>query len=169
MKNWKRAISVLAVIGWMCLIFHYSSQPAAESTKISDTVCYRIIDTIDGWFSQGFTSEQKEAYAEAITYPVRKAAHMTEYAVLAVLILNGLYQFSPFAHRRSYYLLTQAGTSLYAATDEFHQRFVPGRSGNLMDVGIDSVGAVIALLIVFGLTKVYQKRKYAGSSDDHWK
>ena len=164
MKNWKKVVSVLAVISWMCMIFHYSDQPATESTKISDTVCYRIINTIDSWFSQGFTSAQKETYAEAITYPVRKVAHMTEYAVLAVLILNVLYQFSLFAHRSRYYLYAQAGTSLYAATDEFHQRFVPGRSGNLTDVGIDSVGAVIALLIVFCIIKQYKKRKSDSSS-----
>lgn len=164
MKNWKKVVSVLAVIGWMCMIFHYSDQPGAESTKISDTVCYRIINTIDSWFSQGFTSAQKEAYAEAITYPVRKAAHMTEYAVLAVLILNVLHQFLRHMHRRSYYFLAQAGASLYAATDEFHQRFVPGRSGNLTDVGIDSVGAVVALLIVFCIIKQYKKRGHGGSS-----
>ncbi len=164
MKNWKKVVSVLAVIGWMCMIFHYSDQPAAESTKISDTVCYRMINAVDDWFSRGFTNAQKEAYAEAITYPVRKAAHMTEYAILALLILNCMHQFLGHMHRRSYYLFAQAGASLYAAADEFHQRFVPGRSGNLTDVGIDSVGAAVALLIVFCIIKQYKKRGHGGSS-----
>ena len=37
--------------------------------------------------------------------------------------------------------------ALYACTDEFHQRFVPGRSGELRDVGIDCCGVLTGVLL----------------------
>jgi VanZ family protein len=42
---------------------------------------------------------------------------------------------------------------LYAASDEYHQTFVPGRSGRLVDVGVDTIGALVALLVVGSLGK----------------
>jgi VanZ family protein len=70
-------------------------------------------------------------------YVLRKGAHMTEYAVLACLLVRALGSFvGAFA-------LAVA----YAATDEFHQTFVRGRHGTPVDVAIDAVGALIGLWV----------------------
>ena len=50
-------------------------------------------------------------------------------------------------------------TALYASTDEFHQLFVPGRSGQVRDVLIDSCGAAIGVLIAWGLIRIYSNRE----------
>jgi VanZ family protein len=66
---------------------------------------------------------------------LRKGAHMTEYAILACLLVRatGSYAWA-------------FGLAVgYSATDEFHQTFVHGRHGSPIDVGIDAVGALIGL------------------------
>ena len=67
---------------------------------------------------------------------LRKAAHMTEYAVLAVLLVRALGREAP----------ALALGVLYAASDEVHQAFVRGRHASPVDVAIDTVGLLIGLL-----------------------
>ena len=45
---------------------------------------------------------------------------------------------------------------LYASSDEFHQLFVPGRSGQVTDIFIDMIGVVLGLLLVF-LIRCFRK------------
>jgi VanZ family protein len=66
---------------------------------------------------------------------LRKAAHLTEYAILAVLLRRASGS-SAWA-----FGLTVA----YAASDEWHQTFVRGRHGSPIDAGIDAVGALLGL------------------------
>jgi VanZ family protein len=66
---------------------------------------------------------------------LRKGAHMTEYAILAVLLMRAT----------GSYAWAFALAAAYAATDEFHQTFVHGRHGSPIDVGIDAVGTLIGL------------------------
>jgi VanZ family protein len=70
-------------------------------------------------------------------YVLRKCAHLTEYAILAVLLVRatGSYRWA--------FLLAVA----YAGTDEFHQTFVRGRHGSPIDVGIDAAGALIGIAL----------------------
>jgi VanZ family protein len=84
-------------------------------------------------------------YPEAlIDLIVKKLSHMAEYGILAALSLWALGGRSP-AIPRSHFLCAFALTALYAASDELHQRFVPGRGPQLLDVGFDVVGAVVGL------------------------
>ena len=68
---------------------------------------------------------------------LRKIAHAGEYAVLALLLVRA-------TEHRAVALVV---TILYAVTDEVHQTFVPGRHGSPVDVAIDSLGAVIGVLV----------------------
>jgi VanZ family protein len=74
---------------------------------------------------------------------VRKLGHVTGYALLTALwwwALHGVV-------RRP--LLLAVGIALaYACTDEFHQTFVPGRTGTPVDVGVDAIGIAIAALLI---------------------
>ncbi len=82
----------------------------------------------------------------------RKASHVAEYAILSYLILRAMIQSWRNDPVRSGNLLAAAVASLcvasaYAATDELHQRFVPGRESQLNDVLIDASGAGLGLLV----------------------
>lgn len=74
---------------------------------------------------------------------LKKGAHMLEYAILFVLLWRALSVSRPSL---SSLIMALALTMLYAASDEFHQTFVPGRQGRLTDVLIDSSGAAMAAL-----------------------
>lgn len=79
---------------------------------------------------------------------VKKSAHMFGYGLLGVAMLRGVRGSAPFAWQQLVWAL--AFTLLYALTDEYHQTFVAGRGGNLLDVGIDGVGATLGLAIRLG-------------------
>jgi VanZ family protein len=68
---------------------------------------------------------------------LRKAAHVTEYAVLGLLLLRALGREAPA------FLLGVA----YAITDEIHQHFVSGRHASPIDVAIDSAGVALGVVV----------------------
>ena len=73
---------------------------------------------------------------------VKKGGHMLGYALLARSYLWAL-----GGSRSKNWALAWGLAVVYAATDEFHQLFVPGRGAWIVDVGIDGVGALLGLLI----------------------
>jgi VanZ family protein len=108
---------------WMGVIFILSSQPTLPHHP--DT----LFDTI-----------------------LKKAAHIVEYGILAFLLWRALSQ-GRGVLSRSALVTAFVVSALYAASDEYHQTFVPGRNGTPVDVGLDAVGALVALLVVGNLGK----------------
>lgn len=134
----------------MCVIFTASgdSQSATHSS--------RIIEPILRWLFPHLSTPT----INEVVFLVRKCAHLTEFAVLALLFWRAVRQ--PVHHDPRPWLWSQArvallGTMLYAATDEFHQLFVRSREGKVEDVMIDSIGAVAGLLALWALGK-WRKR-----------
>ena len=149
----RKWILLLAAIGWMALIFGFSQQKAEQSSEVSGSITYRVAEGISEAFSLEWEEDTLLGYAEAWQHPVRKAAHMTEYAVLACILLANAAQYARF--RKGAYFWGWIGATAYAATDEFHQLFIEGRSGEVRDVCIDSAGAVIGLAAAWGLLWVW--------------
>lgn len=136
----------------MGIIFAFSAQPGEESGKISDGICYRAVSGASHFFHLEWTKEQMEKYAVWLSFPVRKTAHMTEYAILAVLAWGNLMAWKRVSNRHNYaYAFFFA--VLYAMTDEFHQTFVNGRSGNWTDVCIDGAGACLGILCLAAIRR----------------
>ena len=109
--------------------------------------------------SQANSGAYTEAYLQEANVPVRKLAHMFEFAVLAVLYQTALARSITKANGQAkskfkHYCLAFVLAVLYALSDEWHQSFVPGRSSSLLDSGVDSIGALI------GLTTVYWLRRF---------
>ncbi len=149
-----RLASTVMLAGWMAVIFLFSAQPAVESSKVSGGVAYRIVSRADRIFGMDLQEEELLRYTERLDHPIRKAAHMSEYAVL------GVAAFLFFAGRgwkgRKCYIFSLVFSGLYAATDEIHQLFVPGRAGRCSDVVIDTLGAAAGLLALWLLGKIYK-------------
>jgi VanZ family protein len=89
---------------------------------------------------------------------IRKLAHATEYAIFSLLLYHSFEGNRPHAWRlrTAFWAILTAG--VYALTDEYHQAFVPGRTASLLDCGIDTVGAALGMLVVYGNERLLQAR-----------
>ena len=81
-----------------------------------------------------------EGQARIANVVFRKLVHLSAFGVLSILFYNSFDK-----HR---FLQAWLYTTIYAASDEIHQAFLPDRTGAVVDVGIDSIGALIALSIL---------------------
>lgn len=138
-----RVLAGILALAWMCMIFAFSAQESEESGEVSGAFSQQIVSAAGKLFHLNINDEELLRIAAAIETPLRKAAHMTEYAALSVLIYICL---EKWKHAIAF-------AAFYAATDEFHQLFVPGRAGRIGDVLIDSVGAVLGVAFFIGVKK----------------
>ena len=129
----KYIISTLVI---MAIIFIHSSLPAEVSADESSI----FVEFFSSFF--GFAPD------EGFHYVIRKIAHMIEYFTLGVsmtlLTLSGVEKIELKPCLISWIICT-----VYGLTDELHQYLVPGRSCELLDVLIDSIGALLGVAIVF--------------------
>ncbi|MGN0505413.1 MAG: VanZ family protein [Lachnospiraceae bacterium] len=146
-----RILSFVPAILLLCLIFGFSAQTGEESGSLSYRISLEIVRTADLLLPFQLSEAETFTCADSIHLLVRKAAHMTEYFLLALFIYLPVYANLSFRRitLRDRLLLTLAVTVTCAALDEFHQTFVSGRAGTILDVGIDSIGIVIACTILY--------------------
>lgn len=150
-----RVIAFIFTIIWMIVIFAFSAQDAETSTATSTSVSYRMVAATDRVFGLELSEEKIMQVAMTIENAVRKAAHMIEYGILALFIAIAM----DIANKGMIYKsLSFLICILYAMSDEIHQLFVPGRFGSVRDVVIDSVGALIAILIYLRLFTLCSSR-----------
>jgi VanZ family protein len=77
---------------------------------------------------------------------VKKGGHMTGYALLAAAYYHALSYQKKSA--RVCYFIAFCLAVVYAATDEWHQQFTPGRTPSIRDIGIDAMGGCIGLVLL---------------------
>jgi len=130
------------VVAWALMIFAGSTGLGASQHSS------RLIAPLVRWF---YPSISEDAL-DRVVFSVRKTAHVTEYALLALLVWRALRK--PAKHDTRPWSWTQAGlalaaTAAFAATDEIHQAFVPSRQGQWPDVLLDASGAAVGLLLLW--------------------
>ena len=128
-----KPFSFVPALLMMYVIFSFSAQTGEVSGDLSYKISYKIVETKNELFNENKSPEELSCVADGIHYYVRKAAHMTEYFLLAVAISFPLYVY---------------GVRGFAGLDEYHQSFVDSRTPSVKDVGIDSIGAMIGVLLV---------------------
>ncbi|HEY9899895.1 MAG TPA: VanZ family protein [Pantanalinema sp.] len=126
-----RALRWGLVAAWMAVIFMASAD--GSSGEHSGALVRAALELVG--------VEASPERLELIGLLFRKASHFTEYAILALLWAWAL----PKGRWR--FVLAWAAATAYAASDELHQAFVPGRGPALFDVGIDAMGAATALVL----------------------
>lgn len=137
-------IKYALTIAWMMGIFFMSSEIASTSSARSDEIV-RTIQSIG-----------VNAPADLLTFSVRKAAHIGAYFVLGILLFNLLKEYDLGVRKMMF--ISIAIAMLYACTDELHQMFVPGRSGEIRDVLIDTAGAAAGVGMYAAVVhKLYKK------------
>lgn len=137
----KKIIKFMLIICWMGLIFSFSSDNGEVSTKKSDGFIIKFVETIIG---RNLRNDEKEKWTNYLVVPVRKGAHFGVYFILGLLIISFVSEFIIISYKS---ILLAIGVCLvYAISDEAHQLFVPGRSGQIKDVLLDIVGASASVL-----------------------
>jgi VanZ family protein len=144
LRNW------LPLLVWMLVIF------TASGDRMSFDHSSRIIGPFLHWLLPYLSDDA----VHAVIVIVRKGAHVTEYAVLALLLWHALRK-PPEANVPSW-RWSQAGlalalAALYAASDEIHQAFVPSRQCSVWDVLLDTTGAAIGLLCLWAVGRLRKR------------
>lgn len=154
----KKIILYILIILWMILIFIFSNIDSNNSNKTSMGTIDKIIDKVDeatydtGIRDHHVSNDKKLLLISNLNLPIRKLAHFTEYLILCILLIYVL-NLSKVKHK---YIISIIICILYAFTDEYHQTFINGRTGQFIDVVIDSSGAFIGSLIYLVSNKIWQ-------------
>ena len=147
-------ITALIVVAIAAMIFFFSSQTGPDSSRASQGIAEFLMRLFHPDFDQLQRGEQA-ALRSRFQEIARKGAHFTEFALLG-LSLRLLLEWLRPRWKKS---ISWAAGTLYAVTDEIHQRFVDSRSAQLTDVGIDSLGVLTGVLIMTGILLLIRKRK----------
>lgn len=153
-------ISWLPAFVIMIMIFVFSSKPADDSNKGSLTLANTVLTTYETVTNQHYEPRKRSKLIDSINFIVRKGAHFSEYALLSCAI--ALHFLAMGKEGVRLWLIPTALSALYASTDEYHQTFISGRSGQFRDVLIDSAGAATgAFVFLFIITLFFhiQKRR----------
>lgn len=142
MKFW---ISYILLIAWMVVIFILSSEGSDTSSGRSDMIVGLLQATGVNW------------QVDMLTFLTRKSAHVVAYIVLGVLTYNVARHYR--WHSRVKVLASIGFVGLYAMSDEIHQVYVPGRSGELRDVLLDSAAGAVGVILAYLVYKLYSSRK----------
>ena len=152
-----RLLATAAVLVWMVVIFLMSADDSEESSKKSEIVVDAVIEVA---VEVKLTTREKvtPSVRDTIGFYVRKTAHATEYAILGALIMLALaaWGLSRLAARAAIALPIAAA---YAASDEYHQLSVSGRSGEWRDVLIDICGAAVGILLTLLVMRIVRRKR----------
>ena len=147
----RKVIKIILVLLWMVIIFLLSNEEAVKSSKKSDGLIIRSVELFTG---KSLSVQEKEKVLKYLVFPVRKCAHLSLYLILGILVISLLREYMVINIR--VVILSLLISFLYACFDEIHQLFVPGRSGEVRDVLIDTLGACLGVSFYY---LVYKKKK----------
>ena len=145
-RTFLKPLSFLPAILLMYMIFSFSAQEGEISSTVSYKVSHIIVETADHVFDMGMDDYQISYFATKINSVTRKLAHMTEYFLLAIAVSFPLYVYG--LHGILLMILAGGFCIAFACGDEYHQSYVAGRAASMKDVGIDSVGVFIGIILV---------------------
>ncbi|MDY5993304.1 MAG: VanZ family protein [Bacilli bacterium] len=147
----RKVIKIILVLLWMVMIFLLSNEEAVKSSKKSDGL---IIKSVELFTGKSLSDQEKEKVLKYLVFPVRKCAHLSLYLILGILVISLLREYMVI--NTKLVLLSLLICFLYACSDEIHQLFVPGRSGEVRDVLIDTLGACLGVSFYY---LVFRKKK----------
>lgn len=139
----KKRIILYIILTIVCMItiFYFSSRNTIESNGTSKGLIKYFV-TIYEKVTKSNVNE--ELIINKLNYPVRKLAHFSIYFLLG-LVVYGLFLHTNMKHKLLFSILTCV---VYASFDEIHQLFVLGRTGQVLDVFIDSMGSIIGMILI---------------------
>lgn len=135
----KKLLIVICIL-WIGIIFYNSSNTASESNKKS----YSIVKIIKKSGIKLNISKLKIAGERDLNYIIRKNAHFFEYLVLSIFTTAIFFTFNFKGRKAVIYILFIS--LLIPVMDEFYQKFITGRSSNVLDIIIDFAGGIVGMV-----------------------
>jgi len=163
-ENKKKIKYVKCIIAIICciIIFSFSAVPATASTKQSKGLTYNVIKLLNG---NKLSERDLEKLTKKINPVIRKIAHFSIYMIFAIFTYMFIEELntkskSEKERLRKNILYTCIFCIIYAIFDEIHQIYVPGRTGKVIDVVIDTLGSCmgIAILLLNNSLKIIRKK-----------
>lgn len=159
-KNIKYVKCIIAIICCI-IIFSFSAVPATASTKQSKGLTYNVIKLLNG---NKLTEKELVKLTKRVNPVIRKIAHFSIYMILAIFTYMFIEELnikskSKKERLRKNILYTCIFCIIYAIFDEIHQIYVPGRTGKVIDVIIDTLGACTGITIILIRNKFNYKNK----------
>ncbi len=135
----KKIVKLLLIVIWLLVIFLFSNQDGSTSTSLTNGILEKYLFFVD---------------SDIFFMIIRKMAHITEYFILGILVLNFINELKIDKKIVVSILIC----FILASFDELHQLFIPDRTGCLLDVFIDMIGASLGILIL-SLIKNHKKQR----------
>ena len=161
---------MIPVCSAICMIMGFSSDTGTESSRYSRVIAQKaalwLNDHKDNSFIQGISRTITQigetaqgsggAFTDYVEHIIRKLAHMCEYALLALFVWAVLYAIMRFP-RRWAYMWAMVCVIAIGIVDEYNQSSIIGRYGSPKDVIIDTFGAAVMLLVLYGFSSIMIK------------
>lgn len=136
----KKVIKLLLIILWLLVIFIFSNQDGTTSTALTNDVLEKYLFFID---------------SDVFFIVIRKIAHITEYLILGILVFSFVNEFK--IDRKI--IISLLICLIFSSLDEFHQLFIPGRTGKILDVFIDMIGVLLGIGVLLLIHKNLRKQR----------
>ena len=154
-----RVIFALTTLAIMTYIFMLSAESAVQSSQTSSGLIVKIVDTFVPSYKE-MSIVEKQTFVASLQGIVRKLAHLTIFGALGFSV-------SCFAStfKGKFFIkliFCQIFCSLYAVSDEYHQTFSKGRSCQISDIAIDSLGSFCGIIFVLLIVLVFVRIRNRG-------
>lgn len=133
------------------LTFWFSSQQGMNSHNMSINICEKIVTFLDQNAKLGLDEKQYSNFVGFLDVPVRKAAHMVEYAVLGAVLYVIVSTYSRSIWKSMACVI--GFLILSGSVDEVHQLYVTAREGRWQDVVVDVIGGSAGMATALGLSR----------------
>ena len=135
----RKVLKIILVISFMSVIFAFSMDSGDASSKKSHSIVFTISEF---FLRRELTEQEKETYVLKYNKPLRKCAHFSIYFLLGLSFASLLKEYS--VSSKNILFWTIFFVFFYACSDEIHQLFVESRSGEILDVFLDTFGGSCA-------------------------
>lgn len=136
----KKIVLWTLVLACMAMIFSFSAQNSDESNDLSGSFLDEILDVLK--------IELDSDTLQVCNVLIRKAAHFSIYVLLGALV-SILLRVGYHIDGKRAVLIPAVWVLLYAVSDEIHQIFVAGRSGQFSDVCVDTFGGLTGTVLIW--------------------
>ena len=148
--NFLRIILLILLLGTFYMIFGFSSQNGEKSGELSSNITKFILEKMN----YDDIQNQEEIFKKT-EIVIRKIAHFSIYTLVGLLLMSFVSTYKLKENIRI--IISLCMGILYATSDEVHQLFIPGRSGQITDVIIDTMGVLLGILVLLTLLEIYKK------------